>query len=247
MSRGWASAWATASLVISWNSTRRTLPPLPSCEATCQAMASPSRSGSVASSTRGAALAAFLISASVLAFSLMVTYSGAKSLSTSTPSLRVGRSRRWPTVAFTVYPRPRYFPMVLALVGDSTMTRVLPGAPAAGTAAAGGAGGGGGGGGVGAATVAGVRPGAPAAEPASSGVSGAAGWRARLAAGLGFAALRFATGSFLTFLTGTAQPFFKLQGTHLYHPAFSRASRTTSVATCSALFLSVSTCASALR
>src|SRR2546426_971272 len=48
MSRGWASAWATASLVISWNRTRRTLPPLPSWLATCQAMASPSRSGSVA-------------------------------------------------------------------------------------------------------------------------------------------------------------------------------------------------------
>src|SRR3989442_1634062 len=41
MSRGWASAWATASLVISWNRTRRTLPPLPSWLATCHAMASP--------------------------------------------------------------------------------------------------------------------------------------------------------------------------------------------------------------
>src|SRR5437762_8799248 len=124
MSSGWARAWATASLVISWNRTRRTLPPppLPSWLATCHAMASPSRSGSVASSTRSDALAAFLISARVLAFSLMVTYSGVKPFSTSTPSLRCGRSRTCPTVAFTVYPEPRYFPMVFALVGDSTMT-----------------------------------------------------------------------------------------------------------------------------
>src|SRR5213082_622753 len=124
MSSGFASAWATASLVISWNRTRRTLPPppLPSWLATCHAMASPSRSGSVASSTRSDALAAFLISARVLAFSLMVTYSGVKPFSTSTPSLRCGRSRTCLTVAFTVYPAPRYFPMVLALVGDSTTT-----------------------------------------------------------------------------------------------------------------------------
>ncbi len=77
------------------------LPPL-SCEATCQAIASPSRSGSVAISTRDDALAAFLISARVFAFSLIVTYFGVKPFSTSTPSSRLGRSRTWPTVAFTV-------------------------------------------------------------------------------------------------------------------------------------------------
>src|SRR5437867_765258 len=83
MSSGLASAWLTASFVISWNSTRRTLPPLPRLSATCQAIASPSRSGSVAISTRLDALAAFLISARVFAFSLMGTYSGVKSVSTS--------------------------------------------------------------------------------------------------------------------------------------------------------------------
>src|SRR5436190_19190570 len=124
MSRGCASAWATASLVISWNRTRRTLPlpPLPSWLATCHAMASPSRSGSVARSTRSDAFAARLISARVFAFSLMVTYSGVKPFSTSTPSLRCGRSRRCPTVALTVYPEPKYLPIVFAFVGDSTMT-----------------------------------------------------------------------------------------------------------------------------
>src|SRR5687767_8166384 len=70
-----------------------------------------------------AALAAFLSSERVLVFPFMVTYFGSKPLSTSTPSSRVGRSRRWPMVAFTSYPAPRYFPMVLALVGDSTITR----------------------------------------------------------------------------------------------------------------------------
>src|SRR5712691_4389930 len=108
--------------------------PLPSplsCDATCQAIASPSRSGSVASNTRSAALAAFLISARVLAFSFIVTYFGVKPFSTSTPSSRFGRSRRCPTVALTVYPRPRYLPIVFALVGDSTMTSAPPFAGAA--------------------------------------------------------------------------------------------------------------------
>src|ERR671915_599730 len=70
-----------------------------------------------------APLAAFFSSERVLVFPLMVTYLGSNPFSTSTPSSRVGRSRRWPMVARTSYPDPRYFPMVLALVGDSTMTR----------------------------------------------------------------------------------------------------------------------------
>src|SRR6185503_13579995 len=126
MSRGLARASATASLVISWNSTLLIFPLPFSWDATCHAIASPSRSGSVASSTRSAALAAFFISARVFAFSLIVTYLGAKLLSTSTPNSRLGRSRKWPTVALTVYPRPRYLPIVLAFVGDSTMTSAPP-------------------------------------------------------------------------------------------------------------------------
>src|SRR5918994_7994583 len=79
-----------------------------------------------------APFAAFLRSARVLVLPLIVTYLGSNPWSTSTPSSRVGRSRRWPTVAFTSYPEPRYFPMVLALVGDSTMTSagLRPRAPA---------------------------------------------------------------------------------------------------------------------
>src|SRR5688500_3890789 len=108
--------------------------PGPICSATCQAIASPSRSGSVARKTRLAAFAAFLISETVWVLPLMVTYSGVNVFpSISTPSFRVGRSRTWPTVAFTEYPAPRYFPIVFALVGDSTMTSASPariGAPA---------------------------------------------------------------------------------------------------------------------
>ena len=78
------------------------LGPLPTCSATCQAIASPSRSGSVAIKTRSAPLAAFLISDRVFVLPLMVTYLGRKPFSTSTPSSRFGRSRTWPTVAFTV-------------------------------------------------------------------------------------------------------------------------------------------------
>ena len=41
----------------------------------------------------------------------------------STLSLLLGRSRTCPMDAFTSYPGPRYLPMVLALDGDSTITK----------------------------------------------------------------------------------------------------------------------------
>src|SRR5262245_19579833 len=44
----------------------------------------------------------------------------------SMPNLRLGRSRTWPLLAVTSKSGPRYLPMVLALAGDSTMTRFLP-------------------------------------------------------------------------------------------------------------------------
>src|SRR5690242_15589993 len=67
------------------------------------------------------------MSETVAVFPLMITYSGVNCPSAiSTPSFRVGRSRMWPTVAFTEYFDPRYFPIVFALVGDSTMTRAVP-------------------------------------------------------------------------------------------------------------------------
>src|SRR5579863_4574483 len=52
-------------------------------------------------------------------------YSVAKSLSVSTPRVLLGRSFTWPRDASTVKPAPRYFWMVFALAGDSTMTKPL--------------------------------------------------------------------------------------------------------------------------
>ena len=43
----------------------------------------------------------------------------------STPRLLLGRSFTWPKEASTVNPLPRYFWIVFALAGDSTMTRPL--------------------------------------------------------------------------------------------------------------------------
>src|SRR3954469_165995 len=47
----------------------------------------------------------------------------------STPSLLLGRSRTCPLEARTSNPGPRYFPMVRALAGDSTITRFFPRLP----------------------------------------------------------------------------------------------------------------------
>ena len=94
----------TASFVISWKSTRRiggaALPLIWLC--TCHAMASPSRSGSVAMNTARADFAAALRSATVFSLPGMVTYSGSKPSSRSMPSVFVGRSRMCPTVALTL-------------------------------------------------------------------------------------------------------------------------------------------------
>jgi hypothetical protein len=113
--------------VISWKSTRRigtTGAPRfgRTWSATCWAIASPSRSGSVAIRTSRASLAALLRSAIVFSLPGIGTSSGSKPPSTSMPSFFSGRSMMWPTVAFTRYPRPRYLPIVLAFAGDSTIT-----------------------------------------------------------------------------------------------------------------------------
>src|SRR3712207_711093 len=66
------------------------------------------------------------MSAMILPLPRMITYSGVKSVSKSTPIFDLGRSLTWPTDACTVTPPPRYFLIVLALAGDSTTTRALP-------------------------------------------------------------------------------------------------------------------------
>src|SRR6185312_5360346 len=53
----------------------------------------------------------------------MTSYTGVKSLSTSTDRFFLGRSLTWPREALTTKSLPRYLPMVFAFAGDSTMTR----------------------------------------------------------------------------------------------------------------------------
>src|SRR3954462_13305104 len=53
------------------------------------------------------------------------SYSGTNVLR-STPMPLLGRSRTCPIDAFTTKPSPRYLLIVLALAGDSTITRDLP-------------------------------------------------------------------------------------------------------------------------
>src|SRR5579872_5690043 len=61
----------------------------------------------------------------VRTFSLpgMTVYSVSKSLSMSTPRLLLGRSFTCPSEASTLKPFPRYFWIVFAFAGDSTMTK----------------------------------------------------------------------------------------------------------------------------
>src|SRR4051812_31171288 len=54
-----------------------------------------------------------------------ISYSGSK-VFRSTPIPLGGRSRTCPMLAFTTKPSPRYLLIVLALAGDSTITRSLP-------------------------------------------------------------------------------------------------------------------------
>src|SRR5262245_14235518 len=126
-SRGFSSACLTARSVISLN-VRRAIGrrALFSAPARCQAIASPSRSGSGARKMRSAFSAAARILASAALLPRIGTYWGSKSLSRSTPSSLFGRSMMWPFEASTENPRPRNLVSVRDLVGDSTITSDLP-------------------------------------------------------------------------------------------------------------------------
>src|SRR5688572_20953682 len=124
---GRSNASSTPRLVISLNVTRRAFV-LESFSASfrCQAMASPSRSGSGARYTISADLEDSFRSLRTLLLPRTVAYLGSKSFSMSIPNSRSGRSRTWPMQAFTTNLEPRILLIVLALAGDSTMTRDLP-------------------------------------------------------------------------------------------------------------------------
>ena len=104
--RGRSIAARTASFVTSWNATRRTGLPWSasfSCSqlSTCQAIASPSRSGSVASTSPSASASAAAILPMVCAALRPVRYTIAKSRAGSTEPSFAGRSLTWPRVANT--------------------------------------------------------------------------------------------------------------------------------------------------
>src|SRR5581483_11646275 len=126
ISRGCWNASRIASRVISVNVTRlaeagSTL----STSATWKAIASPSRSKSVARIRSPERLCAAVSSRTALAESSGTTYSGSNEFSVAAPCLLLSRSRMWPYEARTLYPEPRYRSSVFALVGDSTTTSVF--------------------------------------------------------------------------------------------------------------------------
>ncbi len=121
MLRGFATASWIADRVISWNTMRRMGTFGRNVSTRCQAIASPSRSSSVASSSSCDSFSSDRSLVTCLVRSGLTTYSAAKLLSTSTPrrahasplclagtsaALR-GRSRTWPRLASTTYPGPR--------------------------------------------------------------------------------------------------------------------------------------------
>src|SRR5439155_6890507 len=131
MSRGCLNESLIAAGVISWNVTRRSFDAgTLMTSAMCQAMASPSRSRSVASQTWAAALASLRRRRTCFSESSGTTYSG-RNVLRSTPIFDFGRSRIWPNDASTLYSLPSIRSSVLAFVGDSTTTRsCLPSANA---------------------------------------------------------------------------------------------------------------------
>jgi len=119
LSHGWE--------VISWKTTRRSDESSSSAACTrCQAMASPSRSGSVARKTASARWAASWMSFHYLALLLGHRVVRFEPVPDIDPQADLGRSRTWPTEALTSKDRPRILAMVLAFAGDSTTTRLRP-------------------------------------------------------------------------------------------------------------------------
>src|SRR5215475_11981081 len=91
----------------------------------CLPMASPSRSGSVATYTVSADFAASLISLTTFSLPGITSYVGSKLFSMSTPRPFFGKSLMWPTDAMTLKSLPRYLLIVFAFDGDSTITSDL--------------------------------------------------------------------------------------------------------------------------
>ena len=91
----------------------------------CQLIASPSRSGSVARYTLPAFLASCVRRAIISFLPGDSSYLGSKLSVIFTPSVLSGRSRMCPPEASTLYLPFKYFEMVFALEGDSTIIRSI--------------------------------------------------------------------------------------------------------------------------
>jgi hypothetical protein len=91
--------------------------------ATCHAIASHSRSSSVASHTLSAFFAKVFSSFTVLFFSGFIWYNGLKSCAMSTHFQFFGNSTICPSEAFTSKSDHNIFVIVFDLAGDSTITR----------------------------------------------------------------------------------------------------------------------------
>ena len=123
--RGCSMADRMAGFVISWKTMRCAFAGSSlSTSARCQEMASPSRSSSEASQTVSVFLAAARSSLTTCTLSAGISYSGRK-VSRSTPKFFFFRSRMCPKLDMTLKSLPRNFSIVLALAGDSTMTKFL--------------------------------------------------------------------------------------------------------------------------
>ena len=127
---GCLTAFFTASFVISLNVILHSSSSgIPNIYDRCQAIASPSRSGSVAKYTLFAFLASFFNSFIKLAFPLIFIYWGSKLFSISIPIFDLGKSLMCPIEAITLTLPPKNLFIVFALAGDSTiinLSTILP-------------------------------------------------------------------------------------------------------------------------
>ena len=115
-------AFCTAVLVISLKVTLDLLSSgISKICAKCQAIASPSRSGSVAKYTFLADFASFFNDFIKSPFPLMFMYSGSKLFSILTPNFDLGKSLICPIDATTLVFPPKNFFIVFAFAGDSTI------------------------------------------------------------------------------------------------------------------------------
>ena len=91
----------------------------------CQAIASPSLSSSLANQTKSDFFTKDFNSDTIFFLSSVTIYLGLKLLSILTPNSFDGRSEICPKLEATLNSFPKNFSIVLALAGDSTITKFL--------------------------------------------------------------------------------------------------------------------------